>query len=410
MKTLRPLEELLERSSLALANNNLVDLASKLSPTAAYEAAYSQQFKDEQVISCRYLAILRRDYGEDAFASATNSVKENSVDRLFETHVIPAITLMEQILGGQMRIVQPEDRGLTLIEYLRLAKPAFLNLGLEVGDYKLAINRVLNRTESCWFEYGHKLTAPDGSVISERQMKSSSHEVSNQLSLRNQLAYHLYHHLLGFAAFPHNSLLIDVVNWLEKQGETVLPRLGKIEGLRQQIITGNVARVEMIIDKVRSSYSDAKPWAKAVFECEVQGWLNSARRNQRKFDIEMPLVEKLRDGTLHANYEVIPGNRAGRTYSFLTCGYHFVHENLVRILTDSGYAGSLAVGEFNLPNTSELLSTGQFDGLIFYQANEDNIQDALHGLKDMQKPPMLVVDDINRTAIAAFLREHFPLN
>ena len=64
---MRSLEELKVRSALARDNPELVRIAAGSSPTAAFQLALAKTRDYELAKSCRWLAVIRRDYGEEVF-------------------------------------------------------------------------------------------------------------------------------------------------------------------------------------------------------------------------------------------------------------------------------------------------------------------------------------------------------
>lgn len=69
----RSLDELKARARPALQNEALVKIAAKSTPNGSYFAA-KKRFKDEELAkACRWLAMIRRDYGRKAFLEFTGT-------------------------------------------------------------------------------------------------------------------------------------------------------------------------------------------------------------------------------------------------------------------------------------------------------------------------------------------------
>src|SRR5205814_498274 len=100
----------------------LVNVAEHFSPTAAYDRALTLHYDEVIAQSCRFLAIIRRDHGIDAMKESVKSTAEAKLDRLLTEKIVPGINFLETMGGGKLMIVSPEDRSLSLVEYLEKSK------------------------------------------------------------------------------------------------------------------------------------------------------------------------------------------------------------------------------------------------------------------------------------------------
>ena len=136
---MKSLQQLQDKAQLALANHELVEVAENFSPTAAYDRALVLHYSEDMARSCRFLAIIRRDHGIVTIKQMLESKKQVGCDTLYTEMVAPGIKALETLVGAPLRIVDPEDCGLTLTQYLEAAKPSTIGLGLELGGYKIQI-------------------------------------------------------------------------------------------------------------------------------------------------------------------------------------------------------------------------------------------------------------------------------
>ena len=64
----RSLEELKARAEPALHRKDLVEIAAKHSPSASHLVAMKRTQDERLAKACRWLSVIRRDYGEKTFA------------------------------------------------------------------------------------------------------------------------------------------------------------------------------------------------------------------------------------------------------------------------------------------------------------------------------------------------------
>lgn len=75
MNAEKTLDELQELAKPALRHAELVRLATVNTPNKAYDKALHNRWPRRQAIACRFLAIVRRDYGQGAFEALLNSTE-----------------------------------------------------------------------------------------------------------------------------------------------------------------------------------------------------------------------------------------------------------------------------------------------------------------------------------------------
>lgn len=76
LDTNRSLEELKARAEQALERKDLVEIAAKHSPSASHLVAMKRTKDENLAKACRWLAVIRRDYGEEAFAKFVSNHKK----------------------------------------------------------------------------------------------------------------------------------------------------------------------------------------------------------------------------------------------------------------------------------------------------------------------------------------------
>ncbi|TSC56555.1 MAG: hypothetical protein Greene071421_140 [Parcubacteria group bacterium Greene0714_21] len=69
----RSLRELRERAKPAIKEKKLVMIAQYSTPSAAYDLTILNNANEELAQACRWLAMIRRDYGAEAFKEATQA-------------------------------------------------------------------------------------------------------------------------------------------------------------------------------------------------------------------------------------------------------------------------------------------------------------------------------------------------
>ncbi len=411
---MKTLSELQERSKTALQYEELVGFAQKLSPTSAYDAAKAEQYSDALAQSCRFLAMLRRDCGDEAFTQTIDHAKDEAVNDRFENCIVPALELLEQMLGGSLRIVKPRDRGLTLVQYLRENQPTFLNLGLMIGEHQATLKWTLEEHFLAEFV----ITDGNGKVIAQKkcQYLVTSSERS-ALTDHRELRRWLYDFLLLSLAVrgASDSVMLQLIKWQIGNGELILPRSHQIPCLRALVDEGKTQEAETLIGETRALYAhspDLKPWAFEIFDREAQSWLAEARHTERIRDSSISLVDKLHQGLFWAGLKTVPGKVAARTFTFLVAIEWYENtEKLVRELETLGYQGSTVVPVFSVPDSFNLVLTNQIDAIMAW---DDPVR-----LQDLQRHrekrgmvalPQFNLDWLETVRFTDFLASDFPLS
>lgn len=73
--TKRSLSDLKIRAKPAISDERLIEIAAEKSPDASYTLALKETGNEEKAKACRFLAIARRDYGEEGFLKITGKTK-----------------------------------------------------------------------------------------------------------------------------------------------------------------------------------------------------------------------------------------------------------------------------------------------------------------------------------------------
>jgi len=445
---MKSLQQLQDRAQLALVHPELVEVAENFSPTAAYSRAIALNYIEEIALSCRSLAIICRDYGKDAIKQSVKSKVQAELDRFFKEKIVPGINLLETMGGDKLMIVKPEDRGLSLVEYLEKSRACTMDLGMTLGEYKISLKWQVKKDRQ-YYSMDGKLVVdgPNGRLVAKDH---DGREFTEQFTgwfdgttqhpsedeLRSRLYSALKSNLFSNEGWPHQSAALLIIKDLEKRGQKVAPRLWQyckdqeIE-LWQLKEYGLVDRLQQIARDLRQKAvgDGVGPRALGFLDIEIYLAMREAARHSGKLDKNAPLVDKLRAGKFMVGYQVVPGPKAVKTYNFLL-HMEWGMDNWVKLLEKKGYGGSVVIAFFNIPSGMEVARTGQCDAFLLQQhgiREKDNILDeaqaAMEGAQsalgntNVPKLPKFKWDpgygDEDRQTCGSFdkfLDEHFPLS
>lgn len=426
---MRTLVELQERSLLALGFETLVRFASSMAPTAAYEKAIGKGWSREQAQSCRFLAAMRRDYGEQAFQNAIASYKTSEVKANLTKNVLPRIQLLEGLAGAPLRIVRPQGIDITFAEWLK-SLPVEINVDLSLGDFTVALQigvkeSTFQGTTNHFSEVSYALKDKEGAVLTKCQYSSGFFENGKEqdaMYVANSSLHKLID-IIGdgyYFMWPERpSLSAAIRTYFEKQGEPMPPRLWESKEVMGYVNAGIVDCVEEAIAELRTKAvaDSVKPQFLACFDFDAKAKMERAKQQWRHFDPNVSLIDKVQDGTIGCmiGADCIAGERMTKTYSFFLwyeCGMDV--DAWADALAAHGYGGSVLYYSFNNPTGYAIAETGQLDGLLV-----DN--DRVHWLIELEKdltanhkkiPPHFVGyvrnSEFSRY-LGVFLKEHFPL-
>lgn len=373
---MKSLQQLQDQAQLALANRELVEVAENFSPTAAYDRALALHYNEDMARSCRFLAIIRRDHGTETIKQMLESKKQVGCDNLYTEMVAPGIKALEALVGAPLRIVEPEDRGLTLTQYLEMAKPSTIGLGLELGGYKIQIESKVRHSDGR-YDLVNKfavISATGEKLAEEAYFRSCrDEERTEQTEMRRNLHWFLHRSLFSLSSWPHGSALVVIRNDFEKQGTKVAPRLWqycKDQGTELWQLTeyGLIDQLQKIAQDLREKAVADGVGVQALgfLDLEVHLAMREAVRHNEKLDNNVLLVDKLRDGKFGVGYQVVPGPKAAKTYNFLL-HMEYGMDNWVELLEKKGYGGSVVIAFFNIGSGMEVARTGQCDALLLQQ-------------------------------------------
>lgn len=426
----RTLSYLRARAGLALARRELVEVAKSFSPSAAYERALALRFGEGAARSCRFLAIIHRDHGEDGIRQTVESNKDASLDRILREVVIPGLQALEVIGGGKLWIVGPEDRGLTLVQYLEQSKCYSLNVGLAMGEYQISFTWQVHKSDYGYYEMrgqvkvmcsrGLLLDAPCGWSQGETQHP-------DERELRSRLYNALMERFI-YGSWHATSIALVILEDLKKQGAKLAPRLYQVLGEDNSLRFGNVEGLKSLAASGRKKAVSEGVGERTIkfFDLEVDRAISQAEENRRAFDPSIPLLDKLREGLFGVGHRIVPGPRAEKAYTFLiNVDTWFDVDNWVDLLERCGYGGSVVAYHSNIPSGMQVAETGQCDAFLLRQYGMrekrdilDQAQTAMEQAqtalgREVRQVPKFFCDpshdDETMGGADKFLAEHFPL-
>jgi hypothetical protein len=384
---MKSLQQLQNQAQLALSHQELVEVAENFSPTAAYDRTLALHYSEEIAQSCRFLAIIRRDHGIDAMKKSVTSKVETKLDLCFKEEIVPGINFLETMGGGKLMIIQPEDRGLSLVEYLEKSKAYSMDLGMSLGEYQISLTWQIKKDGKYYHMHGKLIvTGPNGKLETKKDeingrstteqltgWHSGETEHPNETELRNRLYRALESNLYSNYGWPHQSAALLIIADLEKRGQKVAPRLWqycKDQGTELWQLTeyGLIDQLQKIAQEFRDKAvaDDVGVQALGFLDLEVHLAIREAGRYNEKLNNNVLLVDKLHDGKFGVGYQVVPGPKAAKTYNFLLY-IDYGMDNWVELLEKRGYGGSVVVAFFNIGSGMEVARTGQCDALLLQQ-------------------------------------------
>jgi hypothetical protein len=443
---MKSLQQLQDQAQLALANRELVEVAENFSPTAAYDRALALHYSEDMARSCRFLAIIRRDHGTDAMKQSVKSKAEAELDRRFKEKVVPGINFLETMGGGgKLMIVQPEDRGLSLVEYLEKSKAYSMDLGMTLGEYQISLKWQIKKDGEYYHMDGKlvvtgsngKLVAKDhdGREFAEQHTGWMAGETQHpsETELRNRFYHALESNLFSNHGWPHQSAVLLIINDLEKRGQKVAPRLWqhcKDRGAKLWRLEryGLVDQLQQIAGDLRQKAiaDGVGPQTLAFLDLEIYLATRHAAEQNENLHKNVSLVDKLRGGKFGVGYRVVSGPKAAKAYNFLL-HMEYGMDDWVELLKKKGYGGSTVIAFFNIGSGMYVAETGQCDAFLLQQhgiREKDGILDgaqeamekaqAARGNSNVPKLPRFKFDpgwsyDPTCGGFDKFLDEHFPL-
>lgn len=383
---MKSLSQLRDKAQLALAKRELVQVAENFSPTAAYERAIALYYSEEMARSCRFLAIIYRDYGKDAVENLIRDKREADLDRFFKERVVPGISLLETVGGGKLMIVDPQDCDLPLLDYLERSKVHSLDVGMTLGEYRIAFKWQIkkdskhNDTECRLVVIGPdgknlEYTDSDNKVYTEQSftMMCGKRHHPDSVNLRSELYHAIERLLYGNVEWPHQSVMLLIIADLEKRGCKMAPRLQQyckdrgleLWKLNEYGLVGQLKQFAMDL-RGKAVADGVCPQGLAFLDLQIDRAISEATLYNEVFDMGTLLVSKLHNVHFWVDYHVIPGPRAEKTYNFL------LHTDSgmgdwVTLLEKKGYGGSVVIAFFNIHSGMQVARTGQCDALLLQQ-------------------------------------------
>lgn len=445
---MKPLNELRDKSHLALTQKELIELAKSFSPTEAYSRAVALYYSEELARSCRFVAIIRRDYGIDGLNKSIRLAEAAVADMRLKNQIAKGIGFLEVMGGGKLMIIHPEDRELSLVEYLAQSRADSFDLGLSLGEYTISLKCQFRPVERDNHNYElHqklKVTGPNGVVMATegsdgdqlveeqgcRTYYGDSKRPSSE-EMRNRLYDALVSNLLG--GWSQESAADLIIKDLEKRDHTVAPRFWKAceeKGIKLWQLTeyGLIDKLEEIAQEVREKAvrDGVNPQALGYLDFEVYEAMTEAILQDARYAKSISLLEKLRQPKDRLRFAVehhmVPGAKASKTYNFLVYARWGVSPDVINILEEKGYGGSVVMSFFNIPSGMAIARTGQCNAFILdYQGDSE---EKLRILEDAQKAmeeaghargesnvPKIPTHMLNSRCsyFAKFLDNHFPL-
>lgn len=429
---MRTLEQLQTLSRTALEYPVLVKIASRATPNAAAEEAVQKGFTHEEVQSCRWLAIIRRDFGQDGFEASIRFFKESCVADLLEQQVAPKIQLLEKMTGTQLRIVKPEDRGLTLLEYLRQAHPAGLNVGLTLGDISIAIRWGVRKSEydgrthySSESQYSIRTTgeaALDKHGVTSGTLGEGQEKDFSYLQMRFlQFILEVIGTRTSRVRLSEPSVFQVLMKRLEESNEVLPPHLDQNNEVRSLVYAGNVEGLKELLVKIRGEVALVVTKAEYMeyYDFEVERQVRAVEKRKCYLDPTIPLLDKVRkdvvDGFIGAT--VIPGSAEKRYNFFLYIEDRFFVEKWEEVLAANGYGRSVLFSTFRPSDGYELVATGQVHGLLLddnigYSSKADWLNPLQRHYHDKPAPQFIwygIHHEHFAEEFSKFLQENFPL-
>lgn len=443
----KTLIDLQGRAQLALKQKELTEIAQRFTPTEAYTRAITSHYNEELARSCRFLAIIRRDYGIDGFKKSLRLAEVTDADNRLKNEIAKGIEFLEVIGGGRLMIVYPEDRGLSLVEYLTQSRADSIDLGLSLGEYKISLKCQLRPHNMGGFEMYQslKVAGPNG-VIEATTGADKNHLVEEQVSsiyygdgqskpsseeLRNRLYDQLKSNLLSH--WSQESVADLIIKDLKKQGHTVVPSLWeacKEKGVELWELKeyGLIDKLQQIANETREKAvrDGVSPQALGYLDFKIHQAMTEAVLKDARYNKNISLLDKLRQPKdrlkFCVDHYVIPGVKASRTYNFLIHAQYGVDQKFIDILGEKGYGGSVVVSFSNIPSGMAIAQIGQCDA--FLQDYNGGSETKLRILNDAQETmekaqcargnkdvPKVQVYRLGRhtAGLGKFLDEHFPL-
>lgn len=427
---MRNVEDLRDKARLASRVSRLVRIASTRRPSGAYEQAKAEQYTDAEAQSCRFLAIIRRDYGQEVFDKSLFKLEQSLLDEKLEQQAVPAISLLEQFLGDELRITHPQDRGFTLTEYLRDQKPSTIKFGMTIGQFRIYLesgfkcHEVTKTRVRFSPAFSFRIETIDGSVIAKEGWYTLGDydglEIDRELQVRNLLDF--LAHTIAEDDWSQTCIITLIQDYLAEQGEKMPLYPSRSTDVKDAANAGMVEKVERLTSEMRHQAVEdgVKLQYLTYFDTLVNRMVEEAKSQRRAFDPSIPLIEKQRNGTLSYSWAaplVIPGKPALKQFNFLLYAQGG-HYNFMYAFEKAGYCGSVLFITGNFPSGHCLAETGQLDGLLLhdrigYSSKEwvlDEVQDTLEERGFKPLPVFISVSWEFDESLAKWLRENFPFD
>jgi hypothetical protein len=425
---MRTLQELQTLSRIALAHEPLVKIAtSASSPNAAAEQATAEGWGEQEVKSCRWLAMVKREYGETGVIATLQIGHDQAGTDIFEQHVVPKILFLETLVGDFVMVVGADNESRRFIDYLRESRPADLDVHLKFGGFTAHLHRhhtnevtggmTLYRSSSTV-----KLESDQGVLTNIDYSTSGGKSKSDISSLQQSILWFIYEAIGGPTAmllFSYPTLAMAVVNSFKARGEFFAEPLWKNQEVASLVRQGEIEKLKLLLHSIRISLVSDSATTRSLtcFDLDASQQIAEAERIHYCKDPNITLLQKVSRDKIRGWVEasVIPGAEEKHYNFFLYYGHGRRVSEYVRVLTLNGYGGSVVFSSFNQPSGFEVGQTGQVDGLLL----DDNIgysskADWLDELQEHsgKQVPQFVWDGSNHRFdkdFADFLKKNFPL-
>lgn len=418
----------------------LVELARFMSPSLADKTASQKSgVTEEQVQACRYLAIIRRDFGNDAFNAAVRDYNRSEVTEFLENELIPRIHLLEAITGSDLIISRPAECELTFAQLLRRDLPSALDVQLVLGEFEIDIRTGMKQRESLgkirhystfYFRVVH---AHSSKVLSEDAWELWDWALWTKEIDPKYLQMHYLGELLDIIGYRDStprilgkpSIIAAILNYFESRGQLLPPQLEANSEIKSAAQQGAVERVKQLIDEAGNLWkkSEPDPGLVAYFDFEAAPLIKRAMARRRFHDPDVPLEQKVMDQTVEApiGLRIIFGTPPKKTYNFfLYYDSSVLTELWIEILKEFGYAGSTFFWGCTISCGQILAETGQVDGVFLDHSDwfcgwlhkfDEHVK--ARGLQSIPSYQRRELGSPNaekfKQSLGEFLKKHFPL-
>lgn len=311
----RTLEELQQRAQDAIRHSLLVALAkTSASPNAAHDLALEKQFSPRQAKSCRFLSMIKRDYGQEAFDAVVSETHKNDLAQELAstiTHIklVEDVTEWPLLISGKGSLATANEKPMRLAKYLE----QFLVTGI-MDELQLAGWRIDLSFSGLWFEDKKILrwlsigsiviTSPDTHTTHRKKIEmltDESLERTDLFVLRKNFFKFLRDELIGHRPLitrirPKEVSLIGALCQEAESLGTVLPPNPHVF-LRERkegapfwdnpLTRGDAETVQRLIDekRVEAAAAGVTPNWKKLFEYEAQECLEQAKNAHVPYEV-----------------------------------------------------------------------------------------------------------------------------